>query len=188
MIDGITTDGDLLTWTRYTADLPEGAKYFAIRGVSYDKYMLFIDDIRFCPLNGKAAEVTLKGYNIYRDGVKLSPATVSANTFADSGLDAGSTHRYVVTALYDEGESNPSNEVEVTLTSGISAATASGIAVTGGQGEITVEGAEAMQIAVVAADGRLHAAVTGAQRTVIPAAAGIYVVIAGDRAVKVSVK
>lgn len=175
-------------WIEYSAYLPEGAKYFAIRGVSYDKYMLFIDDIRFCPLNGKAAEVTLKGYNIYRDGVKISPATVSANTFADSGLDVGSTHRYVVTALYDEGESNPSNEVEVTLTSGISAATSSGITVTGGQGEITVEGVEAMQVAVVAADGRLHAAVTGAQRTVIPAAAGIYVVIAGDRAVKVSVK
>lgn len=175
-------------WVEYSVYLPEGAKYFAIRSVSYDQYMLFVDDIRFSPKNGKAAESTLTGYNIYRDGVKLSADAIGGTSFTDGDVTTGSTHRYVVTALYDEGESNPSNEVEVSCTSGIGNVDATNVNITAATGEIIVEGADGAQITVVAADGRLAAAVTGAQRTVIPATPGIYVVIVGDKAVKLAVK
>lgn len=175
-------------WVEYSVYLPEGAKYFAIRSVSYDQYMLFVDDIRFSPKNGKAAESTLTGYNIYRDGVKLSADAIDGTSFTDGDVTTGSTHRYVVTALYDEGKSNPSNEVEVSCTSGIGNVDATNVNITAATGEIIVEGAVGTQITVVAADGRLAAAVTGAQRTIIHATPGIYVVIVGDKAAKLAVK
>ena len=35
------------TWTEYSVDLPEGAKYFAIRHTSNDKYGLMVDDVTY---------------------------------------------------------------------------------------------------------------------------------------------
>ena len=35
------------TWTQYSANLPEGAKYFAIRHTSNDKYGIMVDDVKY---------------------------------------------------------------------------------------------------------------------------------------------
>lgn len=59
----------------------------------------------------------LTGYNVYRDGDKINTAVVSGLTYTDMDLAAG-TYTYYVTAVYDEGESGPSNTKEVTIVEG----------------------------------------------------------------------
>lgn len=93
--------------TEYSVDLPEGAKYFAIRCVTTNQYMLKVDDITYLPV-GAVSTLALTGYNVYRDGELV--ATTVEPSFADADAADGS-HKYVVTAVYNRGESMPSNEV-----------------------------------------------------------------------------
>ncbi|MGN0232335.1 MAG: hypothetical protein ACI4A8_09030, partial [Muribaculaceae bacterium] len=57
----------------------------------------------------------ITGYNVYRDGVKVNDAPVSATEYYDSALEYGNTYSYAVTALYASGESPMSNTAKVTL-------------------------------------------------------------------------
>jgi hypothetical protein len=57
----------------------------------------------------------LLGYNVYRDEVQLNTTPVTDLFYADNGLTPG-TYSYTVTALYDEGESEPAGPVEVVVT------------------------------------------------------------------------
>ena len=62
----------------------------------------------------------LQGYNIYRttDGVNFSPVgTTDSTAFRDETVAALNTYGYVVTAVYDEGESGPT-PLAVTATLG----------------------------------------------------------------------
>ncbi|MDY0344101.1 MAG: C10 family peptidase [Lentimicrobium sp.] len=63
------------------------------------------------------ASRALTGYNVYRDGSKINSAVVSGLTYTDMDLTEG-TYAYYVTAVYDEGESGPSNTKEVTIVDG----------------------------------------------------------------------
>jgi len=56
----------------------------------------------------------LTGYNLYRNG-SLIAGPVAETSYTDADLDNG-TYAYYVTALYDNGESGPSNVVEVQIT------------------------------------------------------------------------
>lgn len=116
----IKSDGAVpASWTEYTADLPEGALYFAIECNSYDKYYLMIDDVTYAPAKFDGVAV---GYNIYRDGVRLNDAPVEATSFVDEAPEAPA-HRYGVTTVYDLGESPVSNIVEAGPLSGIGSVT-----------------------------------------------------------------
>ena len=53
-----------------------------------------------------------QGYNVYRDGQSIG--TTDTTYFDDYDLDFDVTYSYYVTASYDEGESGPSNTVDVT--------------------------------------------------------------------------
>jgi len=55
---------------------------------------------------------TLPGYNIYRNGIKVNAEPIGQLEFADSVPENGN-YTYYVTAIYQEGESTPSNVVEV---------------------------------------------------------------------------
>lgn len=59
----------------------------------------------------------LTGYNVYRDGDKINATVVNGLTYTDMDLDEG-IYEYYVTAVYDEGESGPSNTQEVTIVDG----------------------------------------------------------------------
>jgi len=54
------------------------------------------------------------GYNVYREGEQVNTALVLNETYTDTGLTNGTSYNYYVTAIYNEGESDPSNTVEVT--------------------------------------------------------------------------
>ncbi len=107
----------ITTWNRKQFDLPEGAKYFAIRNTSYDyPYYIFVDDIKFEAAKDKGA-LLLSGYNVYRDGKKLNTELLATPSFSESKPAAG-THMYQVTAVYTVGESVAST-CEVGIASGI---------------------------------------------------------------------
>ncbi|MBP5387486.1 MAG: choice-of-anchor J domain-containing protein [Prevotella sp.] len=87
-------------WKQYTYQLPEGSRYFAIRKVTNDGNMLFIDDITFVPETHARQDLTLLGYNVYCDGERINDVLITGNSFGEIG-----NGDYYVTAVYDKGES-----------------------------------------------------------------------------------
>lgn len=125
------SDGDHLPiydfWRQHTFDVPEGTRYFAIR-CTRRCVMLLVDDITYNRYDGATDGATLLGYNVYRDGKKLNDSPLTANTYTD-GVADNQTHKYKVTAVYDKGESNYSDTVEVSATTGIGAVSGDAAAV-----------------------------------------------------------
>ena len=60
----------------------------------------------------------LLGYNVYRDGSMINGSLVTATSYDDEGLAPGQ-YEYYVTAMYDEGESDPSNTVTADVITGV---------------------------------------------------------------------
>lgn len=96
------------TWTRYDYVLPAGTRYFAVECVSDNCYALMLDDISFYP-EGDPKDRTLTGYNVYRNGERLTAKPVSERSYNLESVSDGD--RFFVTAVYDCGESAPSNTV-----------------------------------------------------------------------------
>lgn len=82
-------------WQEVQADLPEGAKYFAIRNITSadNAFILMVDDVAYA-INGGDA----KAYRIYRDGELIGETT--SLTFIDEDPKENS-HVYQVTAIFD---------------------------------------------------------------------------------------
>ncbi len=101
-------------WTEVTIELPEGAKYFAIRAISEDVFGFELDDITFTAAASKklslATEIT--GYNIYRDGKLIATVGADVNSYVDVNETDGE-HTYHVTVLYGDQESGLSNGATV---------------------------------------------------------------------------
>ncbi|MCK9453357.1 MAG: carboxypeptidase regulatory-like domain-containing protein, partial [Bacteroidales bacterium] len=53
------------------------------------------------------------GYNVYRDGVKITSTPVANASFTDLGLARNTAYSYYVTSVYDEGESAASNTANI---------------------------------------------------------------------------
>ena len=113
LLNSFSKVGSTLTvpgsWKQYSVDLPEGTRYFAIRCVSRDQYILFLDDIHFRQAEKKLA---LKGYQVYRDGTCITASPVTDTHYTDNTASLG-RHAYTVTTVYDAGESAPSPEAIV---------------------------------------------------------------------------
>lgn len=60
----------------------------------------------------------LLGYNLYRNNTKVNTSIISDTSWLDTGLPPGA-YNYFVKALYDAGESGPSNIASVNLPVGI---------------------------------------------------------------------
>ncbi|MCM1067513.1 MAG: choice-of-anchor J domain-containing protein [Muribaculaceae bacterium] len=173
-------------WLQFSADLPEGALYFAVRYVSEDCYSMMIDDFSFIP-DGAVADITLMGYNVYCDGGKINDAAVEDNTFTDN-VSASGEHSYVVTAIYDKGESRASNIVELT-TSGVGSIALDGVSVAVEGRTIAVLGAEGHTVTIAATDGKVLASATaGARMAHTVGAAGVYLVSIEGNTFKVVVR
>lgn len=83
------------TWSEYKAQLPDGAKYFAIhhKAGAKQNYLFMIDDITYTIKNLKVLK-----YNIYRDGTLL--ASTTAPTYVDNSAGTAD-HLYQVTTVYE---------------------------------------------------------------------------------------
>lgn len=120
-------------WREFTADLPEGTKYFAIHCTSEDKLGLFVDDILY--YNG---QLTIDKYNVYRDGKLISNTASDRKEYLDVAPTDGAV--YNVTVVYPEGESVMSNDASVL--DAIKGATAnSGITIAAARGMLRIMGA-----------------------------------------------
>lgn len=174
-------------WTRYEFYLPAGTRRMAIRGVSYDKYLLMVDDVEFIAAGDTPRQLTLTGYNIYRDGICLANLPAGEPSYADSDVEPGSTYRYRVTALYDgDGESEGSNEVEAACQSGVyDIAGNGGMNVRARDGKITVSGAAGLRVSVMSVDGRVVGGCEGRDTAIFAVTPGAYVVTVGRETVKV---
>lgn len=107
------------SWTNYNIELPEGALYMAVRNVSKNCFILALDDFDIALKDDERLTLNLKAYNIYRDGMIIETQTSEHTSFADNDAD-GAAHTYVVTALYEEGESASSDCANVSALSSLS--------------------------------------------------------------------
>lgn len=147
------------TWTEYSFEVPAGALYFAVRNHDTDAFMLMLDDFTFAAA-GASAELSIAGYDVYRDGVKITTEPTGETEFTDADATDGD-HTYVVVAVYDKGISKGSNAVTVSTT---------GIA------DITVDSADAEYFNMQGI------------RVANPEAGQLYIRRQGGRAAKVMVK
>lgn len=174
------------TWTRYEVYLPAGTRHFAIRGVSYDKYMLFVDDVEFIPASAPAMSVALSGYNVWRDGEKIASLPAASTTYSDITAAADKSYRYTVTALYGSEESSPCSEIIVdTAGSAINGVENGRIGVHTSVGKVIVTGGEGLAITLVTVDGRTVATRIGESITEIEAASGPYLLRVGSSTCKI---
>lgn len=168
-------------WTAYEVELPEGATHLAVRYCQNDGMMLMLDNFSF---SAKGTEsLSLSGFNVYRDGARHNVATVEDYTYADVDK-RDSESKYVVTAVYTQGESRASNAVTVGPTSGVENVADGTVTISADGCVITVTGAEGRTVKVVSADGKLmHTSVAATTETIV-LAPGVYIVTAGDAVAK----
>jgi len=173
-------------WTKFSFEIPAGAKYFAIRCVSSNALAMLIDDITYL----KAGEsVSVSGYNVYRNDVKINSAVVTTNSYTDNSPEEGN-NVYHVTAVYTTEESDLSNSATIYYESGngIGSSVNDNIKVYAGKGVIAIKEANELPISIVTIDGlRVHDQ-TGTGNDLISVNQGIYIVKAGSKIVKVIVK
>lgn len=106
-------------WEEYAIELPAGAKRFALRCKSQHKFALLIDDVTYQPAG--AADLKLEGFNVYRNLERLNADVLPTPFYKDATVEDGVAYEYCVTAVYDKGESVPSEAFHVNYdASGIS--------------------------------------------------------------------
>lgn len=173
-------------WTKYTFNLPEGTRFFAIRHVSSDAWFVGVDDVTFTPMEpGK--DVELLGYNIYRDGQKVNSDVIADTTYLDEAMDEGK-HSYAVSCVYDKGESLACAPVEVSYSS-VGGIVSGNLVIKGAHGCILVNSSELIKAEVFTASGvKIADETCGEGLTRIPAEPGIYMVRTGSETTKVAVK
>lgn len=173
-------------WTEYEFTLPEGTRYFAIRCISNDRFMLFIDDITYTPAD-ESEPMTILGYNVYRDNVKINDAVIPATAFDDALTQSGQSHSYAVSTVLNLGESRLSNSVTI-VTSSIDAVTGAGISITVEGNTVIVTGAEGLNAALYDTVGRLVATTLCSDPQRIPVPAGVALLTVGSNTYKLLVK
>lgn len=143
--------GDLrsapVAWSEERVELPEGARYFAIRCVSQDAYVFMVDDITYLPAASVTEELALMGYNIYRDFERLNDTPSMEMDFTDLTAD-GYTHTYAVSTVYDKGESRLSNTVSVAASGIDDIQSDRRVSVTAGEGILTVKAPEGLNLRI----------------------------------------
>ncbi|MDE6410389.1 MAG: choice-of-anchor J domain-containing protein [Muribaculaceae bacterium] len=172
-------------WTLFTAELPAGSKYFAIRCISVNKFLFFVDDVTMTTKNGPINLAKLQGYNVYRGKDKLNAEPVSDLTYLENAAPAEEGYR--VTAVFDKGESRASNVAKVDL-SGIGGMAVQSLKVYTKDSAICVANVAGEEVSIFSIDG--HAVYNGvpASTLKVSVAPGVYMVKAGKATAKVIVK
>lgn len=123
--DGSNAVTESPNWKEVTAELPEGAKYFAIHHITPQSTGLVfgVDDISFEKL-APGTNDSIIGFNIYRNGTLIGSVDKDAVTFNDKDEATDGTV-YNVTTVYksNEGvttESAFSNDATIHVANGIS--------------------------------------------------------------------
>lgn len=109
-------------WKEYSYDLPQNAKYFAIRCTSDDKFVFYLDDLSYVE-KVESNNFNVIGYNVYRNGTLIKQLVADKLNCFDENLPDG-TYKYQIAAVYDNGEAAKSREATVVIgTDGIDSVT-----------------------------------------------------------------
>lgn len=184
-IEGAGAEHVPAEWTLFSADLPEGARYFAIRSCAVGAFMLMVDDVTFSPA-GATLDASLLGFDIYRNGIKINDAAVEDFEFTDINVVYGERYVYNVVALYDVGMSRPSEDVTIAV-SGVETI-ADDITIRSIPGGIEVFNAAGKQLTVTDMRGVVIFSGNISGRTFVKADQGVYAVKAGTAFRKVYVR
>lgn len=168
-------------WKKYTYELPENTRFFAIRCVSKNQYILYIDDVTYRPVNKK---VVLQGYNVFRDGKQINTELLTGTSFEEV-LVGEEDYRYQVNVVYDKGTSILSNEVILGKNTSLADAEELPVEVVTVPGGIAVSGAGQEKVAVYTVQG--VSVYQGTGDTVLSLPDSFYLVQVGKRVFKVSV-
>lgn len=172
-------------WTEMMFDIPEGARHFAIVHKSVGKLALLIDDVKYIPAGAERTSISLVGYNVYRDGVKITSEPVAEATYVDTDVTTGQKYAYQVSAMWDKGESPLSAVYTVEAGSGVADISGENIRIRVFGSTIRVAGAEGHTIEVYTAAGMRVASVKAeSDVTDINVAPGTYIVTAGGKVAK----
>lgn len=99
-------------WEQFRFQVPEGAKYFAVRCVSHNRVAMHIDDFKY-ESAATPLKVKLLGYNVYRNGVRINDEVLTSPSFRDVPDPRAESVVYTVRAVYDRGEASHSNSVTI---------------------------------------------------------------------------
>lgn len=126
-------------WSTFRYTLPENAKYFAIRCISENAFILGIDNITYYPHPKPIENLEIINYNIYRNNVLIGENNIAEYT--DNNPLKG-INTYTVTVVYNEGESVFSEAMTIDTETGftnidcdIRITTENGLSVYGTNGE-----------------------------------------------------
>ncbi len=168
-------------WTEYTADLPQGAKYFAIRSYATDAFFLLIDDVTYT--TGDGEDINPIGYNVYRNGEKITDTPIQGTSFVDN--PGVGVYEYHVSAVYeDRGESKAAGPAKVDTTS---VGKVNGkLSVTAENRVIIISNAADARVELSSLDGKLIYVGKGDAK--VPVNNGVYIVKIGKAITKLMVK
>ncbi len=176
-----------LTWEEISVELPQDAKYVAIRYCSTDMLGVMLDKIAYVPVSSK---IDLTGYNVYRDGEMLSEkAACPDNTYSDDTVKANESYSYIVVPVLSDGMVGLDSNTLRVRTTGVEGVNVCGKSIHATAGHIVVKGYEGKALVVVSTDGIVVADVVaagGEERVAV--ASGVYVVKAAGDVVKLVVK
>lgn len=177
-----------IEWVEEKVALPAGARYFAIRCISNDCYVFMLDDITFVAATGYPDELSLIGYNVYRDGELLTADAPVADAMYEDLKPNRGVNTYAVTAVYDKGESRMSASVAVNVTY-VVAVEGDTFRIEAGRGRLTVTNAIGAEIAIADTDGR-RVSITrrASEEETYLLEAGVYVVTVDGTSIRVLVK
>lgn len=118
---------DATEWTEFTADLPAGTKYFAIRHTATDVFGLLVDDVTFMSAGGAEAPAS---FNIYLASEQIANVEGDKTTYtvAADKLTIGE-NTFAVTAVYANGAESKPVTATITITTDIRQIAADGKAV-----------------------------------------------------------
>lgn len=178
----IRVDQQAFPWHKYSYQLPEGAKYFAIRArINGTPPLQAFDMISYIPA-GKG-NATLKGYNVYHNGQLLTSTPLTACRYQSDGPEGV----YDITAVYDRGESMP---FSVLVKAGVETTNADALCrISAGQGSIIVEAPIGTVAQVYSLSGlKIADVIVGTGSATLNVQPGCYLVRAGRTNAKVVVK
>ena len=161
-------------WEKFSYNIPEDAKYFAIRYTSNDIFALLIDNFSYAdPSN--SSDLSIVGYNVYCDGEQVNDSEVLGTTY-NYQLEPNVAYSFNVTVVYNEGESLFSNTVNTDDVS-IEDLNDMGINIYGQDDFIKIENVAGRMVSVYTVDGKVvYNAIAADNDVLIPANLGVYVV------------
>ena len=188
LLEGAGADVVPGDWTNYSVDLPAGAKYFALHSCATGAFMLQIDDVTFTPAS--SASLSIEGYNVYRDGVKINDALLTETEFVDNNVVEGEEYTYVVTVVYAvKGESAASEECVVTyVPSAVKGLKDGALSIYSVGSDVVVLNAMGQKVDICSANGAVVYSGMGDAKIVVNVGTGVYVVKVGKTVKKLQVR